>query len=402
VTRFGGTWYRWRLPSTAKVVAAAFAAAVSVLPLPRARAATGFDVFEARAEAGGIHDSIAVPAYFESFLPYSVDEASNGSAHGYHSTFYGGFLLTAAGEQYGAPNPPGTTETLFPQGPTTASASTIPFPGAEMGSSHGASSATGSEGGATFGGGGFGPQGSIGFGQTTTSVKAGSVVRSQAAVVMHDLHLGPLVIGAVNASAEAVSGGSRGTGKVSSSLTFAEATVNGMPIANLAGVGQPTPLDDALAQAGLTITRLPDTRAVNSDGTDSRIEIGGVKVTFSQPAQEFTVTWTLGRVQARSRALPSLAAVPTPAPRPALPGLGSNLVEAPVPASGGAGAIATTPSPPTAVAPVTVGAAAGEVRRIRRTTAAAGMDVTVLAALIALVAIFASLARRAFDAVASP
>jgi hypothetical protein len=378
------------------------ACALVTLLAPRASAAPGIDVFEARAEAGGIHDSIAVPAYFETFLPYSLDEASNGSAHGYHSTFYGGFFLTAAAEQYGAPNPPGTTETLFPQGPTTASASTIPFPGAEMGASHGTSSATGSDGGATFGGGGFGPEGSIGFGQTTTSVKAGSVVRSRATVVMHDLHLGPLAIGAVNASAEAVSGATPGSGQVKSSFTFADATVNGMPLANLASLGAPGPLDDVLAQAGLTITRLPDVRAVNKDGTDSRIEIGGVKVTFAQPAQEFTVTWTLGRVQARSRALPALGAAAAPSVTSQCCG-----------PTGAPDSEAITPPNPSDSGPrsslraggTSAGAAAptgAMTRRIVRSTHAGGMDVTALAALIALVAICASFGRRAFRAVASP
>lgn len=380
-------------------IAAIAACALAALVAPRAGAAGGIDVFEARAEAGGIHDSIAVPAYFETFLPYSLDEASNGSAHGYHSTFYGGFFLTAAAEQYGAPNPPGTTETLYPQGPTKASASTFPFPGAEMGSSHGASSATGSEGGATFGGGAFGPQGSIGFGQTTTSVKVESGVRSRATVVMHDLHLGPLAIGAVNASAEAVSGASPGTGKATSSLTFANATVNGMPIANLASLGQPSPIDDVLAQAGLTITRLPDTRAVSKDGTDSRVEIGGVKVTFAQPTQEFTLTWTLGRVQARSRALPALPAVAPTEGRGAGRGLDSEGLGR-VMASGSRAPVGPTDravATPTAARPTSATA-----KRIVRTTRPRTMDVTTLAALIALVAIFASLARRAFRAVASP
>ena len=82
-------------------------------------------VFEARAEAGAIHDSVAVPAYFETFFPYSLSEASNGSSHGYHAVFYPGFFLTAAAEQQGFPAPPGTTETLYPQGPTTAAAAAV-------------------------------------------------------------------------------------------------------------------------------------------------------------------------------------------------------------------------------------------------------------------------------------
>src|SRR5207249_3444335 len=124
------------------------------------------------------------------------------------------------------------------------------IPGADMGASRGSSSATGSQGTATFGGGSFGPQGSIGFGQTATSVKIGSEVRSRADVVMHDLHLGPLVVGAVTASAEAVSAGRPGGGRVSSALSFADVTLNGMPLANLNDLGARGPLDDVLAQAG--------------------------------------------------------------------------------------------------------------------------------------------------------
>ena len=37
------------------------------------------EVYEARAVAGGVHDSISVPAYFETFSPYSLSEASNGA-----------------------------------------------------------------------------------------------------------------------------------------------------------------------------------------------------------------------------------------------------------------------------------------------------------------------------------
>ena len=375
-------------------------AGLLVLAVPPARGTTAsIDVFEARAEAGGIHDSIAVPAYFETFLPYSLDEATNDSSHGYHSTFYGGFLLTAAAEQYlgqyGLPTkPPGTTETLYPQGPTTATAAFVPIPGADMGASRSSSSANGSQGTATFDGGSFGPQGSMGFGQTATSVKIGSDVRSRAEVVMHDLHLGPLVFGAVKASAEAVSAGRPGGGRVSSALSIADVTLNGMPLANVNGLGAPGPLDDVLAQAGVTITRLPDSRSVKADGTDSRIEIGGVKVTFSQPAQEFTVTWTLGHVQALARGLPGIEG---PAPRPALPSVEQPLVELPVTT-----AAVTPPPPPAAVEPLTVGAGEGEIRRVRRASAAGTLDVTWLAASIALFAVFASLARRAFHAVASP
>jgi hypothetical protein len=372
---------------------------VLALATPVPARAAAFDVFEARAEAGGIHDSVAVPAYFETFLPYSLDEASNGSAHGYHSTFYGGFFLTAAAEQYGAPNPPGTTETLYPQGPTTANASTIPFPGAEMGASHGTSGAFGSEGAATLGAGAFGPAGSIGFGQTDTSVTVGSAVRSRARVAMHNLQLGPLSIGAVNVSAEAVSGGTRGSGKVSKSLTFTDLSVGGMPI-GVTEIGTAGPVDAALAQAGLTITRLPDTRSIAADGTNSRVEVGGVKVTFSQPAQEFTVTWTLGRVSAAARALPSLPAIETAAPRLALPGLGTELIEPP--RSSVDGITARAPATSTGLQPAAGLGPADELRRVRRTRSAGAMDLTTLAALVALVAIFSSLARRAFRAVASP
>jgi hypothetical protein len=266
-----------------------------------------------------------------------------------------------------------------------------------MGASHGTSSASGSSGGARFGGGAFGPAGSIGFGQTTTSVRVGSVVRSTATLAMHDLHLGPLVLGAVNASADAVSGGVPGSAKATSTLSFADVTLNGTPLANVANLGQPGPLDSVLAPAGITITRLPDTRAVSRDGTSSRLEVGGVKVTFSQPAQEFTVTWTLGRVQVLARALPAAPAVST-APAPVLPELGRNLVEAPAPPTG----TVTSGAPPVTPAESIAPAMARTAQIVRRTTRAGGMDVTPLAALVALATIAATLARRAFHAIASP
>ena len=267
-----------------------------------------------------------------------------------------------------------------------------------MGASHGASSANGSEGAATAGGGALGPAGRIGFGQTDTSVTVGSAVRSRARVAMHNLQLGPLTIGAVNVATEAVSGGTRGSGKASKSLTFTDVRLGATPIA-LDDVGTAGPVDAVLAQAGLTITRLPDTRSVAADGTNSRVDVGGVKVTFSQPAQEFTVTWTLGKASAAARALPALPVVERAAPRVVLPGLGTELVEPPASAIIGpvGGAPAATPVP---VPPRTD--AGGEIRRVRRTTAAAGMDLTTLAALLALAAIFSSLARRAFRAVANP
>jgi len=40
---------------------------------------------------GGIHASIAVPAYFEAFTPYSMSEASNGQSHSLSALGYAGF-----------------------------------------------------------------------------------------------------------------------------------------------------------------------------------------------------------------------------------------------------------------------------------------------------------------------
>jgi hypothetical protein len=267
-----------------------------------------------------------------------------------------------------------------------------------MGASQGKSSATASAGRATFGGGAFGPAGSIGVGETTSSVKVDKVVRSTSTLVLHDLVLGPLTIGAVRASAEAISGAARGTGKASKSLVFTDVHLGGVPLSPAGGLPDSSSVNALLAQAGLTITRQPEVTKVSPDGTSTLVELGGMTVTLSQPAQEFTVTWTLGRVQALARALPPLLSGCGPGPvAPAAGGLGG--AEAPA-ISGGGGAV---PAASPIVAPVpAVTAAPTELQRVRRTTVARGMDVTTLAAVFALLAIFSSLARRAFRAVASP
>jgi hypothetical protein len=391
----------------AAAVAGVIALAAAFPALAPAGAAPRIDVFEARAEAGGIHDSLAIPAYFETFLPYSLDEASNGSSHGYHSVFYAGFFLTAAAQQFGVPNPPGTTETLYPQGPTMATGQGVPVPGAQMASSRGTSAATHSDGQSTAGASDLGGAGTIGFGQATTSVDAGSVVKSVSHVVLHDVLLGggALAIRSVDATSTAVADGVAGGAHTTESLTMEGATLLGFPVelsptglrlagsaASLPGV---PPVDDLLARAGLTVARLPNVRSVAEDGTTASEQVGGITVTFAQPAQEFTVTTTLGRVSASARALPPL---PAAAPATLLPSAAGPVAPGTAPA-----AAAPTPAVPALAVPPRPPASPSDVLvRVRRTRAARGLDVTTVAALLALLALAAGAAPRAFRAAAAP
>jgi len=105
----------------ARIAATCGALYLIAVPVPASGAAAAVpDVYESTATSGGLHASIAVPAFFEIFGPYAFAEASNGASHSYEAPGYGGFFLTAAAEQFGFPPLPGTTETLYPQGPTSA------------------------------------------------------------------------------------------------------------------------------------------------------------------------------------------------------------------------------------------------------------------------------------------
>ena len=118
-----------RLPVALIAIAVALVAIVPFAGPSQAGAAPAGlpDIFEARAEVGGLHDSISVPAYFETFAPYSLSEADNDSSHSFQAPFYPGFFLFAAAQFYGFPPPPGTAEALWPQGPKQAGVEFIPL-----------------------------------------------------------------------------------------------------------------------------------------------------------------------------------------------------------------------------------------------------------------------------------
>jgi len=369
-------------------VAAALFVGANALVIPSAHAQDVAvpDVFEARAEAGGEHDSIAVPAYFETFFPYSLSEASNGSSHGYHAVFYAGFFLTAAAEQYGFGPPPGTTETLYPQGPTQGSNAVVPVQQAAFGSSNGVSSASGTSGQATAGGGDLPGIGHVGFGEVSTSVDAvADKVTSTAHVVMHDLTLaGTITIGSITGDATAVATGASGGAVTTGGLSLADVRVLGVPLDLFSGAIPGIPgVQDILTAAGVSITRQPDVRETSPDGTDAHLHLGGVTFTFTRPEREFTLEVTFGRLDVAARALRA-----SPAPsvvRGALDDvedLTSNVA---------IGASTLNPAPDLSAIPI------GGVTAVRRTSVR-GADFSVLSAVIALAAIAALFSRRVLHA----
>ena len=276
-------------------------------------------IYEARAEAGGFTDSLSVPALFETFTPYSRSDAGAGNSSGLHAVFYPGFLLSAAAFQQGFPPPPGTTETLYPQGPFEAEAEFPPVgqgarsDGRVAGSS-GRSGPAESSGEAHYGG-----YRSADFtfssAETKTAVTAAaSTVRSTAEVVFSDVRLGDaLVVDSVVAKAEAVADGAPGGARQSGSVVFVGARLLGTPVELtptglvVAGTTAPfpsaTPIDSLLAQAGLSVRLLPNSEAASADGTESRHATGGVEIRFDRPEREFGVGFVLGRLSVSARAV---------------------------------------------------------------------------------------------------
>jgi len=295
--------------------AAAPSAATDAPPGPDAPPA----IYEARAEAGGFTDSLSVPALFETFTPYSRSEVGAGNSSGLHAVFYPGFLLSAAAFQQGFPPPPGTTETLYPQGPFEAEAEFPPVgqgsaaPGRVAGSS-GRSGATESSGEAHYGG-YKSPDFTFSSAETTTGVTAAtSAVNSTAGVVFHDVRIGDaLVVDSVVATAEAVADGVPGGARQSGSVTFVGAKLLGTPVVLTPtglSVGDTTgpfpattPIDSPLAQTGLSVRLPPDSQAASADGTESHRTIGGMEIRFNRPEREFGVGFVLGRLSVSARAV---------------------------------------------------------------------------------------------------
>ncbi|MGH8994268.1 MAG: hypothetical protein ACRDYV_02020 [Acidimicrobiia bacterium] len=402
------------------------------------------DIYEARAEVGGVADSLAVPALFETFTPYSLSEASNGASHGLHAVFYPGFLLSAAAFQQGFPPPPGTTETLFPQGPLEGTAEAFPISGGGGGrlpQSSGHSDATSSSGEAVYGEFAPSPELSVDSGLAhSTAGLAGTAVRSAADVVMKDVRLGggALVIQMLSAAGEATADGNPGGAKAAGSVVMTGATLmgtsvvltpNGLQVGGAGGEAPAaTPVDTLLAQAGISFRRLPDTRVESPDGTESRLDLGGVEVRFDQPDREFGVGIVMGRVSVRARAVhnePQGLGEETTVPAPVtdLPAQAPGVI-LPVDSFGGTPAVDATPdrfvtvripgspTPAPSPAPAVEGATAslaapapvpGRVgQAATNTVPAESADWSTLSGLIALAAPGALIVRRILRAASTP
>jgi hypothetical protein len=303
-----------------RVSLAALAAVMMLVPLTTGgagaygEAGTPPSIYEARAEAAAFANSFSLPAQIDTFTPYSLSETASGSSHGLQAVFYPGFLLSAAAFQQGFPPPPGTTETLYPQGPVDGKSSV--FPGGFGAGSSGKSGPTSSSGEAHYGSGGSADSGAT-FGLAKTSVSAETAtVRSVADVVLNELRLGGgLVIGSVVATAEATADGTVGGARNTGSVTLNGVTLSGMPLTlspdrlqagdQKSDVPSPEGVNPALAAAGISIRRLPDSRVTSEDGTESRLELGGYEIRIDQPAREFQARYILGRVSVLARAVRS-------------------------------------------------------------------------------------------------
>jgi hypothetical protein len=258
------------------------------------------DVYESTAIAGGIHAELSVPAFFEAFGPYSRSEASNGSSHSYHAPLYLGFFLTAAAEQFGFPPTPGTTETLYPQGPTEAGTleTAVDANGFE---SSGSSTESGASGRSVVARGAFAPAFDIGLGKASSSVKADAKgVTAKSAIVLEDVELGgglvsfDQITGSASSRATGVAGQSTAEGAIAlSGLRIAGLPID-FPIENL-------PIGAIIPLGPITIERLPDERNVSADGQIADIRIGGIRVTIAEPAAEFAFSVTIGDLLARAR-----------------------------------------------------------------------------------------------------
>jgi hypothetical protein len=302
-----------------RIALAAVAALLALVPLTTGAAGAGEAagsspaIYEARAEAAAFADTFAFPAQIDTFTPYSLSETDSGGSHGLQSVFYPGFLLSAAAFQQGFPPPPGTTETLYPQGPVDKKASVLPLPGDGAGSS-GHSGQAASKGEAHYGSFGSADSGGT-FGLSKTSVSAETAtVRSAADVVLNQIRLGGgLVIASVVATAEATADGTAGGAHNAGSVTLNGLTLSGVPLAltpsQLQAGGQktdvpnPEGVNPALAAAGITIRRLPDSRVTAPDGTESRLDLGGYEIRIDQPAREFHARYVLGHVSVLARAV---------------------------------------------------------------------------------------------------
>jgi hypothetical protein len=342
------------------------------------------DVYESTATAGGVHVEVAVPAFFEAFGPYSSSEASNDASHSYHAPLYLGFFLTAAAEQFGFPPPPGTSETLFPQGPTEAGTPQTPVDANGFESS-GRSTATGASGSSVITRGAVAPLFDIGLGKAESSVQADAGgVTAKSSLVMEGVGLsdGLFSIDHVLGSAQSRATGKPGEGTAAGTITLSGIRLAGIPI-DLPIESLPT--GDELPLGGITIERLADERTLSPDGQIAEIHLGGFRITIDQPAAEFKFSVTIGDLIARSRVVD--LADPSP--------LDTSNDETVAPSTVGA----TTSTP-------VVGRTPGEESLITRTvvtsTPVRGGNWIAIAALSALAAPFLLIVRRAYKAAVRP
>lgn len=345
------------------------------------------DVFESSAIAGGVHAEIAVPAFFEAFAPYASAEASNGSSHSLNAPLYLGFFLTAAAEQFGFPPLPGTTETLYPQGPRQAGTIPTPIDGNAFESSA-KSAEDGAAGRAVVARGAFAPAFDVGLGDARASVKATATgVTATSSIKMDDIDLGGGVVSIANVtgSALALATGDRANNRTEGAISISGVTIAGTPIDIPFGeLG----VDDSYSFGGVKIERLPDTTKLTSDGRIAEVRVGGFRFTLdAAPTAEFKLTFTIGDLIARSRAVDL--------PEFSEPDRG---VEGPPATVGG-----NMNSPPTSITPISprpIGKI--DASTVITTEPVEGADWVALAALAALCAPLFLIVRRAFKAAVRP
>src|SRR5207249_2010971 len=147
--------------------------------------------------------------------------------------------------------------------------------------------------------------GTMGLAKTSVSAQT-ATVRSTADVVLNQIRLGGgLVVGSVIATAEATADGTAGGAHNAGSVTLNGLILSGVPLTlspdrlqageQKTDVPSPEGANPALAAAGISIRRLPDSRVVAPDGTESRLDLGGYEIRIDQPDREFHARYVLGR-----------------------------------------------------------------------------------------------------------
>jgi hypothetical protein len=266
------------------------------------------ETFFGRAEAVGLFSAIDVPPLLDTNTIYSASEGTNESAYGIYAAEYPGFLIRFVMSDNKVPTIPGTVEIRYPEGPTEAGSSPGPFLSSSGKSGpDGVSGSTRTVGQEAQGG------GVIGLGEASSSVRAtAEEVRSDGQVALQNVNLGggAFFVRQVLASASAVAS-KTGQGKALGSVELTGVTASGTPVVvtprgvklgNAGGEFPPSDgVDSVLAGAGITIRRLPERREVQTDGTESLFEVGGIEVTVKHG--ESSTTYILGRVQAHAKGL---------------------------------------------------------------------------------------------------